>query len=256
MLQTLTSALTEDRIEAHYQPIVRLDTREIVGLEALCRVRTPDGKIISAGMFAEALRDPSTGYLVTDRMMRQVARDVAYWFDQGLPLQYVSINVSMADFDCGNLRDRIRDVFSSHGVPLSRIVVEVTESVYMDVRDRRVAEAIKGLRSDGLLVALDDFGTGYASLTHLLNFPVDIVKIDKAFVDSMLGGSGEVIIKALLDMAAGLGVRIVTEGVETDEQAVRLQRLGCIFAQGYLFGRAVDRNSTTEALRLGKMSQT
>jgi diguanylate cyclase (GGDEF)-like protein len=250
VLQTLTSALTEDRIEAHYQPIVRLDTREIVGMEALCRVRTAEGKIISAGMFAEALQDPSTGYLLTERMLQLVARDAANWFDQGLPLQYVSVNVSMADFDQGNLRDRIRDVFSDHGVPLNRVVVEVTESVYMDARDGSIAEAIKALRSDGLLVALDDFGTGYASLTHLLNFPVDIIKIDKTFVDSMLGGAGEVIIKALLDMAVGLGVRIVAEGVETDEQALRLQRLGCNFAQGYLFGRAVDRDGTTGALRL------
>ncbi len=248
-LQTVTSALVEDRIEAHYQPIVRLDTREIVGLEALCRVRTADGHILSAGLFAEALQDASLGHKLTDRMLQQVARDMRSWREQEIPLSYVSVNVSMADFDQGDLRDRITQSFSREGVAPKQVVVEVTETVYMDERDRKVGQTIEGMRSDGLLVALDDFGTGYASLTHLLDFPVDIIKIDKAFVDRMSGGPGEVIIKALLGMAGGLGVRMVAEGVETTDQALRLQRLGCGFAQGYLFGRPADRDKTTEILR-------
>ncbi|MNI29020.1 Phytochrome-like protein cph2 [compost metagenome] len=155
----------------------------------------------------------------------------------------------MADFDQGDLRARISQIFSQEKVPPEQVVVEVTETVYMDERDSKVGQTIEGMRADGLLVALDDFGTGYASLTHLLNFPVDIVKIDKSFVDRMSGGPGEVIIKALLGMASGLGVRMVAEGVETTDQALRLQRLGCGFAQGYLFGRPADRDTTTEILR-------
>jgi EAL domain-containing protein (putative c-di-GMP-specific phosphodiesterase class I) len=120
----------------------------------------------------------------------------------------------------------------------------------MDASDGKVARAIEELRREGLLVALDDFGTGYASLTHLLNFPVDIIKIDKTFIDRMSDGPGEVIVKAVLDMSIGLGARVVAEGVETADQADRLQRLGCPYVQGYLFGRAVDRDRTTEALRL------
>ncbi|TWF53287.1 bifunctional diguanylate cyclase/phosphodiesterase [Neorhizobium alkalisoli] len=251
-LQTVTRALAENRVEAFYQPIVRLDTRQIVGLEALCRIRTDDGQIISAGAFAEALQDLSMGHLLTDRMLSQVARDLSGWLHQGAPLHYVSVNVSMADFDQGDLRQRIGEVFSQHGVPAGNVVIEVTESVYMDDGDRKVAGTIEDMRSDGLKVALDDFGTGYASLTHLLNFPVDIVKIDKTFVDRMSGGAGEVIIKALLDMAAGLDVRIVAEGVETADQALRLQRLGCRYAQGYLFGRAVDHDAMTKMLLQAK----
>ena len=249
VLQTVTSALIEGRIEPHYQPIVRLDTKEIVGLEALCRIRTVEGQVISAGMFAEALQDASLGHQLTNLMLKQVARDMRSWRDQDIPLSYVSVNVSMADFDQGDLRARIGQVFSQEDVPPGQVVVEVTETVYMDERDSKVGQTIEGMRADGLLVALDDFGTGYASLTHLLNFPVDIVKIDKTFVDRMSGGPGEVIIKALLGMASGLGVRMVAEGVETTDQALRLQRLGCGFAQGYLFGRPADRNITTEILR-------
>ncbi|MDE1992442.1 MAG: EAL domain-containing protein [Rhizobiaceae bacterium] len=249
ILQTVTSALAEDRVEPFYQPIVRLDTREVVGLEALCRIRTPEGEVLSAGLFSEALQDPSLGYLLTSRMLEQVAHDTKSWLDQAVPLQYVSVNVSMADFDRGNLRERIKEVFLRQHVPLDRIVLEVTETVYMDERDRKVATAIESLRADGLLVALDDFGTGYASLTHLLNFPVDIIKIDKSFVDRMSGRAAEVIVKGLLDIATGLGARIVAEGVETAEQALHLEHLGCSFAQGYLFGRPADRHTTTKLLR-------
>jgi diguanylate cyclase (GGDEF)-like protein len=250
VLQTVGDALFEDRIEAHYQPIVRLDTREIVGLEALCRIRTADGGIVSAGLFADALQDGSLGHKLTDRMLEQVARDLSRWREYNVSLDYVSVNVSMADFDQGNLRERLSKAFSEQNVPLRHVVVEVTESVYMDERDRKVGQAIEDLRSDGMPVALDDFGTGYASLTHLLNVPVDIVKIDKTFVDRMSSGPGEVIIRALLAMATGLGVRMVAEGVETTDQALRLQRLGCEFAQGYLFGRPADRETITGILQL------
>ncbi|MFC7051166.1 putative bifunctional diguanylate cyclase/phosphodiesterase [Hansschlegelia quercus] len=248
-LQTVTSALAEDRMEAHYQPVVRLDTQEIIGLEALCRIRTRDGEILAAGSFAEAMLDLSIGSLVTDRMLSQVARDVRHWLDQGIALQHVGVNVSMADFQRGDLRERISAAFARHQAPLKHVILEVTESVYMEGSDRKVVRTIEELRAEGLLVALDDFGTGYASLTHLLTFPVDIIKIDKSFVDRMAAGNaGEVIVKALLDMAKGLRIRIVAEGVESDEQSAQLQRLGCSLAQGYLFGRAADRDATTEAL--------
>ena len=246
-LQTVTSALAEDRIEAHYQPIIRLDTREIIGLEALCRVRTPEGRIISAGQLVEAMEDLTLGNFLTDRMLALVARDIRYWLEQDIPIQHVGVNVSMADFLKGNLHERIVAAFKEHGAPLECIVLEVTESVYMDGSDRIVARAIEQLRGEGLLVALDDFGTGFASLTHLLNFPVDMIKIDRSFVAQMATGRGEIVIKALLDMATGLGMRVVAEGVETAEQAKRLEHLGCVHAQGYLFGRAASREQTAEA---------
>ncbi|MGZ5824196.1 MAG: EAL domain-containing protein, partial [Hyphomicrobium sp.] len=256
MLQTVTSALAERRIEAHYQPIVRRATREIVGLEALCRVRTPEGKIIPAGALTDAIQDLTLGNFLTDRMLALVARDIKYWLDQNILLQHVGVNVSMADFRKGDLRERISAAFKEQSAPFDHLVLEVTESVYMDDNDGMVAQAIETLRADNLLVALDDFGTGFASLTHLLNFPVDIIKIDKSFVAQMSAGRGEVVIKALLDMADGLGMRVIAEGVETTEQAMRLQQLGCIYAQGYLFGRASSREQTAEALgrRPRKMS--
>jgi sensor c-di-GMP phosphodiesterase-like protein len=112
VLQSTARALAEHRVEAHYQPIVQLDTREVVGLEALYRVRTPHGGIVPAGRLAAAMHAPSTASLVTDRMLGLVARDLRLWLDQGIRLQHVGVNVSMADFLRGDLRQRIMDAYS------------------------------------------------------------------------------------------------------------------------------------------------
>ncbi len=249
VLQTATRALAEHRVEAHYQPIVRLDTREIIGLEALYRVRTSPDRIVSAGKLAAAMNASSTATLVTDRMLALVARDIRQWLDQGILLQHVSVNVSMADFRSGDLCQRIMAAFSRHNVPLRHLILEVTETVHLDDADREVVGALERLRADGVLVALDDFGTGYASLTHLLSFPVDIIKTDKSLIDRIApGDAGEVIIKALLEMARGLGIRILVEGVETGAQAAQLERLGCKLAQGFFFGSPAPPGAITEML--------
>ncbi len=249
-MQSVTSALAEHRLEPFYQPLVRLDTREIIGLEALCRIRASDGRILAAGEFLEAMQDLSIGRLITERMISRVARDIRVCLDQGLPIQHVGVNVSTADFQDGELHSRLSEAFSRHDVPLKHVVLEVTESVYMGDSDRRVARAIEGLRADGLLVALDDFGTGFASLTHLVSFPVDIIKIDKSFVDQINDGGAEgVIVKGLIEIARGLGMKIVAEGVETDGQSAELQRLGCVLGQGYLFGRPANFETTLERIR-------
>jgi EAL domain-containing protein (putative c-di-GMP-specific phosphodiesterase class I) len=112
--------------------------------------------------------------------------------------------------------------------------------------DRSVRSAVETLRAKGFRVALDDFGTGYASLTHLLTVPVDIIKIDKSFVDRLAPGNASMaIVEGLLQIARKLDVRVIAEGIETEEQADLLQSVGCVLGQGYLFSRAVDRHATT-----------
>ncbi|MBY3034676.1 EAL domain-containing protein [Rhizobium laguerreae] len=235
-------ALEDDRIDAHYQPILRLDTREIVGFEALCRMTTPSGEIIAAAHFHEATKDAHIAAELTQRMLVRVARDIRSWLARGLPLQHVGINLSAADFRGGNLQDRLCRIFGEAEVPLKHIILEVTESVYLGQRDYVIADEIKALRSKGLRVALDDFGTGYASLTHLLTVPVDIIKIDKSFIDRMVpGDAGTFIVEGLIGIAHKLGIRVVAEGIETEPQAAQLSQLGCKLGQGYLFSKAVDR---------------
>jgi diguanylate cyclase (GGDEF)-like protein len=247
-IREVDAALREDRIEAYYQPVVRLDTRDIVGLEALCRMRLGD-QIISAGDFQEAMKDVHVAKALTARMMKLVAADVRTWLDMGIPFQHVGVNVSSADMHGGTLDTMLAAAFEREGVPLKHVIIEVTETVYMGDGDRLVRKAVETLRGKGLRVALDDFGTGYASLTHLLTVPVDIIKIDKSFVNRLASGNASMaIVEGLLQIASKLDIRVIAEGIETEAQAGLLKAAGCILGQGYLFSRAVDRYATTELL--------
>ncbi len=242
-------ALREGRIDAFYQPIVRLDTRAIVGMEALCRLRRPDGEIVSAAAFHQATSDVSVASHLTERMMAIVAADARAWLDQGIPLQHIGINISSADFHSGTLYGRIEAAFGRENVPLKHIILEVTESVYLGQRDPIVAREIKALRAHGLRVALDDFGTGFASLTHLLTMPVDVIKIDKSFIDRLGQGDPSLaIVEGLIDIARKLNIRLVAEGIESELQASSLLDIGCELGQGYLFSQAVSRQIATGLL--------
>ena len=247
-IRDVTAALREDRIDAYYQPIFRLDTREVVGLEALCRMRIGD-EVISAGSFHEATIDVHVATALTARMMALVAADVRTWLDLEIPFQHVGINVSSADLSGGAVERVLTDAFEREGVSLEHVILEVTETVYMGDGDQAVQTAIRGLRDRGIRVALDDFGTGFASLTHLLTVPVDVIKIDKTFVDHLTPDNVSMtIVESLIRIAARMGIRIVAEGVESEEQAALLQAAGCVLGQGYLYSPAVDRHQTTALL--------
>lgn len=248
-IRDLDEGLTDGRIFCAYQPIVRIDTGEIVGVEALARLRTPDGRVITAGAFQEAMTDPRVATRLTDHILREVAADVRRWLDIGIPFQHVGVNVTGTDFRAGCLDKRIEAAFAAVNVPLRHVILEVNETVYMGGHGNGVARAAESLRSKGMRVALDDFGTGHASLTHLLDFPVDIIKIDKSFVDRIVEDRPSLaIVEALVDVARKLDMRIVAEGIETAEQAERLLSLGCMLGQGYRYARPVPAETATELL--------
>lgn len=239
-VQTVAEALKDDRIEAWYQPIVRIDTGEVVGVEALARMRSIDGAIIPAAYFHEATKDAQVAAALTRQMIGCIARDVGGWLRRGIPIQHVGINLSAADFSCSDLPYSLEAAFLQEDVPLHHAILEVTESVYLGERNQRVANKIASLRAAGLKVALDDFGTGFASLTHLITVPVDIIKIDKSFVDRLGPADiGTGIIEGILHIARSLGIRVVAEGVETEEQAALLLERGCLLGQGYLYSKAL-----------------
>ncbi|NGP17313.1 bifunctional diguanylate cyclase/phosphodiesterase [Devosia aurantiaca] len=249
-VREIDAAITEKRILPFYQPIVRLDTGEIIGLEALARLQTAEGRIASAGEFHSAFADPRIAYELTGQMLDNVARDVRTWLDAEIPFQHVGVNVTTGDFQRGDLAERMADIFAYHNVPLRHVVLEVNESVFMGGNDQAVPHAVEELRAKGLLVALDDFGTGFASLTHLLSFPVDIIKIDRSFVEQLgVDQPGEVVVSAILDIAQRLDMRVVAEGIETARQSDILRQLGCTLGQGYLFSRPVSARDVTQLLR-------
>ena len=249
VIENVDCALREGRIEAYYQPVIQLDTGEITGMEALCRLRTPEGNIVSAGAFHQATTDVDVAAKLTQGMLALVAADVRSWLERGIPFRHVGINISSADFHSGTLYDRIETAFGRQNVPLKHVVLEVTESVYLGQNNPVVAQEIKALRAHGLRIALDDFGTGFASLTHLLTVPVDIIKIDKSFVSQLrLDDRSMVIIEAVLDIARKLDIRVVAEGIETEDQAYLLGKIGCKLGQGYLYSAAVAPEPATQLL--------
>lgn len=250
-VRNVDRAMNEGRILVHYQPVVALGAAQIVGLEALARMRMPDGRIAPAGEFHAAFADPRIAWQLTGQMLAQIAADIRHWLDLGIAFQHVGINVTTADFQRGDLEARIVETFGRAGVPLRHIVLEVNESVYVGGGDQMVPLAVSALRRRGLLVALDDFGTGFASLTHLLSFPVDIIKIDRSFVTRLgTDPASDVVVGSIIDIARKLDMRLVAEGIETAAQASLLSELGCTMGQGYLFARPMSFKDTTQMLAL------
>ncbi|WP_456816878.1 bifunctional diguanylate cyclase/phosphodiesterase [Bradyrhizobium sp. USDA 4520] len=249
-IRNVSEALDDQRIDAHYQPVVRLDTGEIVGVEALCRLTTASGQVMPAKTFQDATSDAQVASELTERMLAIAAADVRRWLDDGIPFQHVAVNVSTADFYTGDLRRKLEESFGRAGVSLNHLILEVNEDVYVGRRDKVVEREIAALRKSGLRVALDDFGTGYASLTHLLTTPVDIIKIDRSFITRLWPDDPSmVIVQGLIDIARQLDIRVVAEGIEAEVQASQLWTMGCQLGQGFAFSPAVNRHEVRRLLR-------
>lgn len=247
-IESVHAALAEERIEAWYQPIVRLEDRRILGLEALCRMETLSGEIVTAGAFAEATSDPRIAPILTRRMLSTVYNDMCAWHAMGIEFGYVGVNVTAVDLRGGRLAKALDEIFEDKEL-IARLVIEVTETVYIGERDKVVVEAVRALKARGVQIALDDFGTGFASLTHLLDMPVDFIKIDQSFTSRLPNDEvSATIISGLVAIADKLGAEVTAEGVETRAQAAMLERLGCAVGQGFLFARAKNRSETARLL--------
>ncbi|WP_066467856.1 GGDEF and EAL domain-containing protein [Bosea sp. WAO] len=236
----LAEALREDRILPFYQPQVSLADGKIAGFEALARWRHPERGIIPAAAFQEAFQDVEIAAGIGDAIVRAVLRDLRQWLDAGLDPGVVSVNLSAGIFRDPELPERLLGKLATAGVPARCFGLEVTESVLLTRSAGEAERTLQALRAAGLHVSLDDFGTGYASLTHLKRFPVDTIKLDRGFVSQVEEeGDDAAIVRAMIGLAADLGLGIVAEGVETPGQEAFLRRHGCGLAQGYRYARPV-----------------
>ncbi|MBB4009898.1 bifunctional diguanylate cyclase/phosphodiesterase [Allorhizobium taibaishanense] len=255
--QQVSEALRERRIKTHYQPVVDLATGTPIGFEALSRLATRNGDIVSASHFHEATTDVHLACALTACVLDNIARDARDWLDRGLEFGKIGLNVSAGDFLDGNLAQRIVGAMEGAGISPDRIVVELTESIYLGNRERMVIDQIKQIREAGMLVALDDFGTGFASMTHLLTVPLDIIKIDRSFIARLLVEQPAlVIVEGLLAMSKSLNIRVIAEGIETEEQRNLLMGMGCSQGQGYLFSKALSRDRVTSMMSHRRSGQT
>ncbi len=239
----LRNALANDELEPFFQPQVDLDTGVIIGVEALARWHHPQRGLVEPIDFIPLAEE--TGLIVqVDRcIQRKACEAVAVWQRGSHPALTLSLNVSAAQMEQADFVDSMLAMFEETGVVIDCVMLEITESVIMREMELIVPK-LRRLGARGVRIGIDDFGTGYSSLSYLQRFPLDILKIDRSFVQDIRGdGDDSSIVNAIIYMARGLGLGIVAEGVENDLQLRYLQRQGCHQAQGDIFSRPVDRDA-------------
>ena len=241
MLSDAREALRDDRIVPFYQPKIALKSGEVAGFEALLRWHHHRQGLHPPGTLKAAFEDSVLSTQLTDRMINRVVSDMMLWLQQGINFGRVAINGSSADFRGGNFADRILGRFSEAGLSPSLLELEITETVFLGQHADSVETTLHTLAGAGVTIALDDFGTGFASLTHLQQFPVDVLKIDRSFISRLDGkrSADIAIVQGVIDIARRMGIQTVAEGVENEAQLACLRELGCDIAQGYLFSRAM-----------------
>ena len=236
--------VAENSVVAFYQPKVATRDGAVVGFEALLRYRTAQGELGLPNSIEEAFKDYELAAKIGELIQLKVARDIRSWLDVGLEFGRISINAAPAEFLRDNYAERLLKILRRSGVPAQYIEVEVTEHALLDRGPEYVARALKTLKHAGIRVSLDDFGTGYSSLSHIRDFPVDVIKIDQSFIAQITEDSDVAsLIAGMVHLASSLGLDVVAEGVETPAQLHLLRSIGCNFAQGHLFGAAVDPTS-------------
>lgn len=245
LINALVGALGRDELYLDYQPQFSLTDRRLTGFEALLRWRHPGAGIIAPDRFVPLAEETGLIVPIGRWVIEQACHQGALWATSQ-PSLTVSVNLSARQLRDAGLVGDVRAALSSSGLRPDRLVLEVTESVLMDDAGRG-REVLAELKAAGIKLAIDDFGTGYSSLTYLRQLPVDILKIDKSFVDPLrdLDGEGPAFVATIIALAHDLGLATVAEGLEHSEQQAALTRLGCDQAQGYLLGRPADIAAAT-----------
>jgi diguanylate cyclase (GGDEF)-like protein/PAS domain S-box-containing protein len=233
----LRQAFERDQLEVYYQPLVRISDRKMVGAEALVRWNHPERGVLGPAQFI-ALAEETGLILPLGRLvLEQACRQAKLWRDAFGESITVGVNLSARQFQQAELAREIEEIVDLVGVDPSQLCLEITESLAMaDVEHTN--NVLTQLKTLGARVAIDDFGTGYSSLGYLASFPIDIVKIDRSFVDGVdTDPVKSAIVAAVFNLSKALGCTTVVEGVETTEELEHLRALGCTVAQGFLFAR-------------------
>ncbi len=238
LMHDLRQALHDGTVTMHYQPIVSLVSKRIVGFEALMRWPHPTKGFISPETFVPIAEESDLSHLLAEVALRQALREAATWSSVGdwRAQCYVSVNLSANQFRSDTLIPLIQGLMEEYEVTPDRLLIEITESVTLSSVDDTLA-VLANLRDLSVQVALDDFGTGYTSLSYLSLINPKIIKIDKSFVSSIITDD-TTILESILYLGQRLGVEMLAEGIETLEQYKFLQELGCHLGQGFLFSPA------------------
>ncbi|MFI3157364.1 MAG: EAL domain-containing protein [Methylococcaceae bacterium] len=231
----LRSALENQELVLHYQPIVNLQTDEIVGFEALIRWRHPKRGLISPDQFIPIAEETGLITGIGEWVLHSACQQLKVWHDAGRSHLKMSVNLSARQFMQHNLVEIVKHVLDLYALEAQYLELEITETVIMKNMNQ-TTKMLRNLQHLGVSISLDDFGTGYSSLTYLKLFPVNVLKIDRSFIRDILEANDDkVIVNSIIAIAQHMRLNIITEGIEQPEQANYLKNQGCQFGQGYLF---------------------
>jgi diguanylate cyclase (GGDEF)-like protein len=251
----LRAALSSGELRTYFQPIVSLQTGRITGFEALVRWIHPKRGFVSPAAFIPVAVTSGLIVPLDQWMMREAARQVHEWNSrmQLEPPLTISVNVSGRRLGQKELIDDVTSTLRDTGIDTRSLRLEITEGEMME-RPDEVLSILTELKRMNITLLVDDFGTGYSSLSYLHSFPIDIVKIDQSFVRRMLeSAKDEEIVRAVINLSATLGLKVIAEGIETADHLARLRELGCDYGQGYLFSKPVDAAAIEALLAAGKV---
>jgi EAL domain-containing protein (putative c-di-GMP-specific phosphodiesterase class I) len=244
----LRQALEAGEFVLHYQPKVDRDTRQIAGIEALIRWQSPDLGLVPPIRFIPLMEETGLILEVGAWALTRAALDHRAWVEAGLKPPKVAVNVSAIQL---RQRDFVRTVEDAiaHGAAPTGLDLEITESLIMEDTQASI-EKLGVIRGLGVGISIDDFGTGYSSLAYLARLPVEIIKIDRSFVIRMLDDTDTMtLVQTIISLAHSLRLKVVAEGVESEDQAMTLRLLRCDQMQGYLFSKPVPRDAMEALLR-------
>lgn len=230
-------ALDQDQLTLFYQPIHELESRRVMGAEALMRARRKSGEIRSAVSIAAGAEEGPDLFRLDSWMMKQAYRDAAHWQRTAAPGTRLNVNLSPREFQEGNFRTRLIKLVSGYGVDTKTINLEITETAYIK-RPKQTMHILEELKELGIELWLDDFGTGHSSISHLLHFPLDGLKLPGEFVKGLPANSRALAItQSIVALAHDLGMKVIAEGVEVDDQLEALRQMRCDYIQGFLFSK-------------------
>ncbi|MBV1689515.1 EAL domain-containing protein [Novosphingobium sp. G106] len=249
MIACARVSLQRDEVLPYYQPKISMRTAQVVGFEALLRWRDDAGELRGPDGIEAAFQDPVLGPLLSQRMFEKVLDDVRCWSEAAIGFGHVAINVTSADFRRDDFAESLCTLLEERGLSPSSIQIEVTENVFLGRGADDVEESLRRLSDRGIRIALDDFGTGYASLSHLSQFPVDVLKIDRSFTQRLGRDTDAAAISAtVINLGHCLGMEVVAEGIETAAQEAQLRDMGCDTGQGFFYARPLPASRVATTL--------
>jgi diguanylate cyclase (GGDEF)-like protein len=234
----LKRALSEDALELHFQPIVALAKRKVVGFEALLRWNHPLRGFVPPAEFIPIAESSSLICDIGFWVLNRACRAMKSWIDAGNPPLVIAVNVSAAQFWQSSFETEVKDILQKSGLPPDLLKLEVTEGIFVDSASKRVKDCFEALTALGVRLAIDDFGTGFSNLSYLSVLPFSELKIDRRFVSGIdQAADKRKLLQGIVGLARGLNMATIIEGAETQGEVLILQTLGCSLVQGYYFAR-------------------